>query len=884
MNNKRCSWYAIILGWAFVLFFSSSVYGDPSIKIGVLAYRGIEKCYQMWNSTAEYLSREIPGSVFEIVPLNFDVLPLVIKNNQIDFVITNSSSYVDLEAQSHITRIATLKNRILKKGYAFFGGVIFTRADRTDLTDLGTLRGKKFMAVDPTSFGGYQMAWYEMKEYGINPGNDFSSLEFGGTHDAVILAVKEGRVDAGTVRTDTLERMAATGKINLNEFRLIPTPHSEHEEDVFPFLHSTRLYPEWPFARTRHASEAISTKVAIALLKMPPDSIMASDSESMGWTIPMDYQPVQDCMRSLGIGCYKDFGKITLLDIIKNYGYWILCIAILLLWALKANVRLSSSEQNLQNKIVEKEETESKFRHLSNQNILILNSIKEGLLGLDVSGKHTFVNPAASVLLGYSVEELLNMASHDTWHHATFDGKIFPVDKCPIMKTIVEGIAIHDSETVFWRKNNSPFPVEFSSLPILEDSRIIGAVISFRDISLRKMIEKALRESEEKFRAISVWAYDAIIMIDDQDLICYWNPAAKKILGFTEDEIIGMAFPEAIMPHQSRLRFSGHFPKWRDAAFGNDAGKAIELKACKKDGTEIDAEITLSSFEMSNTRHAICILRDISERKKFQRQLQRATDKAVEANQTKSRFLATMSHELRTPLNSIIGFSEMLQEEAIEMGQDNCGKDLGKIISSAGHLMDIINDILDLSKIESGKMKLNYEKIKIEELIKSVFAFIAPLAKQNSNTATFEFRQRFVDIETDQLRLRQILLNLIGNSCKFTQNGSISLTMECCIMQEKEMISFSIRDTGIGMTGDQIGRLFLEFSQGDSSTTRKYGGTGLGLAIAKRIICLMGGDITVESELGKGSVFTFRIPATAAHSSLICDDQHDSKSIARIDG
>ncbi|MBF0500488.1 MAG: PhnD/SsuA/transferrin family substrate-binding protein [Candidatus Riflebacteria bacterium] len=445
-NKQRLHWRSIVVGLVFVLLFStSSAHGVPTIKIGVLASRGEEKCYQMWNSTAQYLTREIPGKVFEIIALSYDALPFAVKNDKIDFVIANPSSYVELEAEYGITRIATLKNRLFSKGYSYYGGVIFTRSDRSDLNSLYALRGKKFFAVDRASFAGFQMAWREMRECGIEPDRDFASLEFCETLDSVVFAVKDGRADAGTVRTDTLERMAAEGKINLTDFRLVPTPHSLSSSDFFPFRHSTILYPEWPFARTKHASEEMSTKVAIALLQMPPDSPMASDSLSKGWTSPMDYQPVHDCMRILKIGCYKDFGKITLLAIVKNYGYWLLCILGLFLLVLKTNHRLSGSEKNLQSKIVEIEVAERKFRHLSYHNSLILNSIKEGLIGLNSSGIHTFVNSAASPLLGYPIDELLNKSSHNTWHHVTSDGEKFPPEKCPILHNIVDGVPIHDS-------------------------------------------------------------------------------------------------------------------------------------------------------------------------------------------------------------------------------------------------------------------------------------------------------------------------------------------------------------------------------------------------------------------------------------------------------
>jgi len=237
-------------------------------------------------------------------------------------------------------------------------------------------------------------------------------------------------------------------------------------------------------------------------------------------------------------------------------------------------------------------------------------------------------------------------------------------------------------------------------------------------------------------------------------------------------------------------------------------------------------------------------------------ELMKAKAEADEANLAKSQFLANMSHELRTPLNAVIGYSEMLQEEARDVGQESLLPDLSRILNSARHLLTLINDILDLSKVEAGKMELHGHSIDGDRLVEDVLNTIVPLAASNENR--LEVRAAAVgELYNDETRLRQVLFNLLSNACKFTKGGTITIDAA----REGEMLVVSIRDTGIGMTPEQMGRLFRAFTQADATTTRRYGGTGLGLAISRSFARMMGGDITVESALGAGSTFTLRVPS-----------------------
>ena len=229
---------------------------------------------------------------------------------------------------------------------------------------------------------------------------------------------------------------------------------------------------------------------------------------------------------------------------------------------------------------------------------------------------------------------------------------------------------------------------------------------------------------------------------------------------------------------------------------------------------------------------------------------------AEQASRTKSAFLANMSHELRTPMNAIIGYSEMLMEEVEEMEPDEARADLGKIHAAGKHLLSLINDVLDLSKIEAGRMTLHLEDFEVATLVKEVVGTIQPLVAKNGNQLSVSVAPGCGTMRADLTKTRQTLLNLLSNASKFTEKGLVELA----VSSDERLVRFEVRDTGIGMTPDQLGRLFEAFVQADSSTTRKYGGTGLGLAISRRFCRMMGGDVLVRSEPGKGSIFTVELP------------------------
>ncbi|MCU7834541.1 MAG: PhnD/SsuA/transferrin family substrate-binding protein [gamma proteobacterium symbiont of Taylorina sp.] len=291
--------YLYLFSCALLLMFSS-VPADE-YKIGVLAKNGATKALKKWSATADFLTTQLSGDSFKIVPLDFDDVFPAIEGNKVDFFLVNSSMYITAKVKYDANAITTMINSRQGKSLKSFGGVIFTYVDRDDINSLADIKGKSFMAVKNSSFGGWQMAYKELLDNNIDPKKDFASLNFGGKHDNVVLAIQNGEVDAGTVRTDTLERMMASGDIDLSEFKII----AQKKPAGFPFVVSTSLYPEWPLAKTAVTDDAIAQKVALALKTIKADQKAAKQAKIVGWSDPLDYSEVETLQELLSVGAFQ---------------------------------------------------------------------------------------------------------------------------------------------------------------------------------------------------------------------------------------------------------------------------------------------------------------------------------------------------------------------------------------------------------------------------------------------------------------------------------------------------------------------------------------------------------------------------------------------------
>jgi len=398
-----------------------------------------------------------------------------------------------------------------------------------------------------------------------------------------------------------------------------------------------------------------------------------------------------------------------------------------------------------------------------------------------------------------------------------------------------------------------------------------------RELTEREQAEEALRDSEERFRAIGASAHDAIIMMDNNGEVSYWNQSAERILGYGEEEVLGRVLHDFLAPERFRAAHDAAFPIFRTTGEGGAIGRTLELAALHRTGAEIPVELSLSSMRLRGEWHALGIIRDITERKQAEARLRRAKEEtevanagleqaiaraqqlaldAEAANIAKSEFLANMSHEIRTPMNGVIGMTGLLLDTGLTSEQRDYAE---RVTQSAESLLTVINDILDFSKMEAGKLALEVLDFDLRTTLEDMGDVLAlrPQAKGLEYVCLVDPDVPSL-LRGDPGRLRQVLTNLTGNAVKFTSKGEVRVH----VALEKEgdataTIRFSVIDTGIGIPADRLDALFDAFTQVDASTTRKYGGTGLGLSISKQLAELMGGQIGVESEEGKGSTLWF---------------------------
>jgi len=409
-----------------------------------------------------------------------------------------------------------------------------------------------------------------------------------------------------------------------------------------------------------------------------------------------------------------------------------------------------------------------------------------------------------------------------------------------------------------------------------------------REVRTRQEAEIDARSARARNDAILDVALDCVILIDEQGRIAQFNPAAERTFGYGADEAVGLDLVDAIFPVERRQPMREALSAYLSTGDTALLNQRLELTAVRKSGEVFPVEIAIAPISTDAAKMFAAYVRDITERKRIERELATYTtdleaahetqrqdaeqltalvkelrvtqQRAEEATRAKSEFLASMSHELRTPLNAIILYSELLQEVAQDEGNTSSIGDLQRIQSAGKHLLELINGILDLSKIEAGKMMLSVETFTVEAMMHELVDTVRPLVEKNRNTLTVRGASSIPPMVGDVTKTRQILLNLLSNASKFTKDGTITVDVRTCAFNGVEGIEFAVTDTGVGMTAEQARKVFDPFTQADVTTTRKYGGTGLGLAIVARFCDLMRGTIEVESRPGQGSRFIVRLP------------------------
>ena len=519
----------------------------------------------------------------------------------------------------------------------------------------------------------------------------------------------------------------------------------------------------------------------------------------------------------------------------------------------------------------------------------IFNSANFSSIATDAKGVIQIFNVGAERMLGYAAADVMNKitpADISDPQEVVARAKALSVELGTKITPGFEALVFKASrgiediyELTYIRKDGSRFPAVVS-ITALRDAHeaIIGYLLIGTDNTARKQVEaerllldQRVRDQQFYTRSLIESNIDALITTDPRGIITDVNKQMEALTGSTRDELIGAPFKDCFTD-----------PERADAGIRLVLAERkvtdYELTARARDGKKTVVSYNATTFYDRDRKlqGVFAAARDVTERKRYEQSLQ-------QANRAKSLFLANMSHELRTPLNAILGYSEMLQEEATERNLENeFGADLGKINAAGKHLLALINDILDLSKIEAGKMDLFLENFDLSTMIDEVASTIRPIVEKNANALHIECAADLGAMHTDQMKVRQALFNLLSNAAKFTQKGSITLEAGRESMDGREWIVFRVTDTGIGLSPEQIVKLFRDFTQADASTTRRFGGTGLGLALTRSFCQIMGGDVNVHSVLGEGSVFTIKLPALISEAKAGTATEATEASVENI--
>lgn len=480
------------------------------------------------------------------------------------------------------------------------------------------------------------------------------------------------------------------------------------------------------------------------------------------------------------------------------------------------------------------------------------------LTTISKEGKITDVNKAAEQVTGISRE---NLVGSDFSQYFTEPEQ---VAKC-CKQVFSEGF-VKDYPLLFRHTSSHMTDVLFNATVYRNEAgEVQGILAAARDITERKKVEEALHESEMMYHLLADNSIDGIWQLNLDFEFTYVNPAVFRMVGFTQEEWIGSLLSEHCSPEAIGFMFG--LAKEELQKGHESSGVFFETQLFHKNGELVPVEITVIMIfdEDGNPEGFQGTTRDITERKKVE-ELRIENARLASVSKIKSEFLANMSHELRTPLNSILGFSELLQMNNHGELNEKQGEFVANIHTSGEFLLNLINDILDLSKVEAGKIELVIKKISLPGTVNETMDLIREKALDHNVILKVELGPETDFIEADKMRVKQILFNLLGNAVKFSKEdgGKVTVTAR----KAGSMIQVSVSDTGIGIKEEDMGKLFKEFLQLDSGISREYEGTGLGLVISKKLVELHGGTIKVKSKYGEGSTFTFSLPLAAENTGV----------------
>ena len=508
----------------------------------------------------------------------------------------------------------------------------------------------------------------------------------------------------------------------------------------------------------------------------------------------------------------------------------------------------------------------------------IVESSQDAIVSKDLNGIITSWNSGAERLYGYSAPEAIGKTTAIVlppgrdWETRAIQDRILHGER----------VIRYDSRRL--SKDGRSIDISMTISPIKNSSgEIVGTSNIVHNITEKKAAEDVLRRAEEKLRSVWDNVVDGIIVFDKKGSIQSLNPAAERIFGYAGAEILGRDISVLMSEsHRRQGEDDGFLTTDRRMSRRETIGIRRELEGRRSDGSIFPIDLAVSEFRIDGELNFTGIVRDVTERRDHEESLRQAKSKAEEASRAMSRFLANMSHEIRTPLTAVIGFAEVLQRGVADERESR--EYLETIVTSGRHLRTIIDDILDLSKIAADRMEYHRVRCSPHRVYSEVISILRVRAAEKGLSLEYHWTGRVPEsILTDPDRLRQLLMNLIGNAIKFTDRGGVMVTASlACDAPDPKMI-LEVRDTGIGIAKEQLENIFSPFTQADGSISRRFGGTGLGLAIGRNIAQALGGDLTVESRPGEGSVFRAAI-AAGPMEGVTCWDHPPDEALSSSGG
>ncbi len=836
---------------------TAPVYAVESVTIGVLAKRGADRALQQWTATADYLSTEIPEYQFSIKPLGFEEMEHSVATQEVDLLLTNPGIYVQLEYQLGVSRIATLKNRILGKPSAEFSSVVFARADRPALKQWSDLEGLHLRAVNPDSLGGYLMVLREAKQLGFELAELLGKISFAGTHDQVVYAVLNGESEVGVVRTDTLERMSAEGRIELDQIQVLAY---QSAGDPFPFLRSTRTYPEWPMARLQHTPPGLAEAVAGKLLSMSAESEAARQSGTMGWTTPLNYQPVHELFRELQLPPYPPVA-VTFSSVYKQYKWTIIVASIGLLLIFLIAIKLYHSNTHLYQTRKQLQQNEDELKS-------ILSSIDESVVVVDQDNRITLVNLCLCKITGWSRQQLLGKSISMLLKPSSEAGNRSPVGLLELVGDRLQQVHDDNHDLFHQYLRDAPMPLLVvdithprETLPIFLSSQDLAFQLGYDKAELSRLTladllptedlqpvtsqllqmgEKGKRTASQLYR----WKSKSGQLIKHQVSLAQVYCGRENHVLISVDSTASFPWELVGLTHFGQL-------------FAEDK---ISFDLLCADQSQIPVQINASIHQNGEkVEGAVLAIHDLRE--------YLSAENERRANLAKDEFVASMSHELRTPLATIIGNTEHLLRSQFVNTESPAAREVVEVLQSSHRAgmrqLYLVNDILDMYKIESGKFSIDPSPYDLTRLTTDVIEIFDLRAKEAGLTLELQQQPGSNQLLGDATRISQILINLLSNALKFTLEGTVRLVVEI----EEETLRFRVEDSGIGISEADQQRLFGRFEQAGTDTNSQLDystGTGLGLYISRQLAQAMGGTLTVESSKGEGSIFTLTLPCQPA--------------------